>query len=185
MGSFYTTATTYGPTQEQVVAEVKSIKTYVAPTKDKFTVFYPDTMSINPFEISKIFSSISKSLSSPLFVASVYDSDVFFYELWENGNLVDRYVSDPSAFGEGDSRKPQGGDANKLCVMFSCKDSEKLEKILHTERTSGAYGFEEDRHAEVAEELGLPDHSVGYGYTYIQNGELPDGYKIEMFHETP
>jgi hypothetical protein len=185
MGSFYTTATTYGPTQEQVVAEVKSIKSFISPTMDKFTVFYPDTMSINPSDISKIFSGISEALSSPLFVASVYDSDVFFYELWENGKLVDRYNSDPSAFGDGGSRKPKGGDVKKLCVIFPCKDSGKLEKILNTQRGGGAYVFEDDRHANVAEELGLPKHSVGYGYTYIQNGELPDGLTMEMLKETP
>jgi len=68
MGSFYTTATTYGPTQEQVVAKVKNIKSYISPTKDKFTVFYPDTMSINPFEMSKIFShtSVRKNRTSSL-----------------------------------------------------------------------------------------------------------------------
>ncbi|MGD8939666.1 MAG: hypothetical protein PVJ72_09825 [Gammaproteobacteria bacterium] len=46
-------------------------------------------------------------------------------------------------------------------------------------------GREDDSHADVAEELGLLKHSVGYGYTYIQNGELPDGFKPDMSTETP
>ena len=44
-------------------------------------------------------------------------------------------------------------------------------------------GREDDSHADVAEELGLLKHSVGYGY--IQNGELPDGFKPDMSTETP
>jgi hypothetical protein len=177
MGAFYATVTTIGPPQDQVVAEVRSIRSFVGPTRDGVTVMYPDMAALysdrNSDRVSPFWGQISKNLSSPVFIAAVADDDVFYYELWVKGELIDRYYFE---------HKPSGGNVRKLCAIFSCKNQDELATILSSE---DRYVYQSQRHLDVVKAIGLPHMSVNMGYDYIKAGETPQGVGRDELTETP
>lgn len=90
---------------------------------------------------------------------------------WANGFEGDAYAKGNIIM------EPEGGDAKIMSNLLSNGNNEKdIEKIL---RSSGDadndYIFAIDRHKALAKAVGLPSHSVGYGFHYISEGELPEG----------
>lgn len=187
MGSFYTTVTTYGSTQEAIAEQLRPIKAYVSPTIDKYTIVYPEMdFADSPEQASERWKALSSSLNTPVLVAAVFDDDVLYYELWVNGNLVDTYNSDPDAYEEDidpeSVPEPVGGDVAKLCVVFSCKDPAAVQSVLH--KKGGTYTFESDRHRDFVSAVGFPSASASTGYEYISQGELPDTLTREQLRLT-
>jgi hypothetical protein len=65
---------------------------------------------------------------------------------------------------------PEGGSEQTLVAIFKVAEAEKrVKEILHERE----YAVQIERHAELAEALGLPSISVGFGYRYLERGELP------------
>ncbi len=91
--------------------------------------------------------------------------------LLKSGCLRLPYNSNPDAFEEEPGAPPcQAGDSDKLCATLRPgADVAAVEEILR-----GEYVFGVERHERLAEILGLPSWSVGYGYTYVADGELED-----------
>jgi hypothetical protein len=84
--------------------------------------------------------------------------------------MIDEYNSSPDYFEGGeDARGPTGGNARMLCKAFGSTNVDRVEQILRGE----GYAFALERHAELCQALGLPDFSVGAGYNYVSEGELP------------
>jgi hypothetical protein len=82
---------------------------------------------------------------------------------------VDKYNSSPGYF-EGTSSIPSGGNVTRIAAALQVHDSEQLvNTVLHEH----SYVVETARHADLANALDLPDFSVGFGYKYLQRGELP------------
>lgn len=182
MGNFYMTATIADAPQVAIIAEVRDLKAFVGPSQGRFTVVYPEIMQFGSTALQNFWANVSKALNATILVSSVYDDDVLYFELWKSGSLVDQYVSDPSAMGdEEQDGTPQGGDVEQLCATFVCSDRARVKDILSTPGTGHRYVFETDRHRELAESLGLPSSSVGFGFEYIQQGEIPPGTAASQF----
>ncbi len=186
MGSFYTNIALNGPTREDVVAYLRQRQhhTYVSPTIAGITLVYDDFFGEHNTSAMSVAEELSRQFQCPTLWAGVADSDVFWYDLYENGVLIDRYVTAPdydAGFAEDDenagtddqsSEDPAltAGDAGKLCAAFGAYHAvETVENLLARENS---YVFEDDRHAAVAAALGIPAQACTLGYRSIEASDI-------------
>src|SRR6516164_7671592 len=74
-------------------------------------------ISIFPEDSEKeICQSLSAELKCPVFAFQVYDSDVFYYWLYVNGEMIDEYDSWPGYF-DGNGDKPVGGKVQEVLSL--------------------------------------------------------------------
>ena len=92
---------------------------------------YLDDQDVSVME--ELSARLSKRFSSPVISILNHDDDLLYYQLYENGDKKDEYISNP-AFWDGRRSffsKPKGGDVKKLCSLFNPEaDSKKISKIL-------------------------------------------------------
>jgi hypothetical protein len=111
-----------------------------------------------------------------------FGESILLYELYENGEETDAYVSTPHEGLELDG-PAQEGNPKVLCAAFEIEMDHKIrrvERILSTPtRPNAEFALAANRHGELAKALGLPLFAVGAGYTGIEVGELPQGLGFE------
>lgn len=186
MGSFYVNITLRGPEQamvEKTLAEEKRTA-FVSPTVNRFTVVCDrecDAQDVRT--IGQVASTLSEVLSCPAFAVLNHDDDIFWYQLYENGQLADEYDSCPDYFCTGDGpSEPAGGNASKLCELMGGSDPSIVESILrNASYQDDGYLFALERHQDLAAALGIPAFSVGLGYDYLSAGEVPEGIDLADF----
>jgi hypothetical protein len=174
MGNFYVNFVVKDAEPKQVADTLGRAgrRAVVTPSKGSHVVAFEeeaDSQATNA--ILEVGCLLSRELSRPVFAALNHDDDVLCYWLFEGGELADSYNSAPGAFDEDHDAPPfQVGDATKLCATLNpAAVAADVEAILR-----GDFVFAVDRHLELAEALGLPDWSVGFGYEYVKSGELED-----------
>ena len=188
-GNFYTNITVKGPGQIQVCDFLKARgrKAFVSKTVNGFTVVYDQGIDDQELPVLRtLLESISKHFQAPALAVLNHDDDILMYIFYNRGILVDEYNSSPGYFSGDILAKPSGGDAKKLCfILGNIEKVDKVDKILRKPGGTKGYLFAIDRHRDLAEELGLPLFSVGFGYNYIEQGELPDGLLKDELLSTP
>jgi len=99
MGTKYDSLTFRGPTQEEVAKAVaaQSSHAFISPTVSGLTVAYPARLS-SDMDYRKVSRRLSKKLGCPILTAGVFDDDIFYYALYDGGELVDEYNSRPDYF---------------------------------------------------------------------------------------
>jgi hypothetical protein len=107
-----------------------------------------------------------------------------YFRLFDRGRLLDEYNSSPSYFADAPST-PSGGNAALLCNVFGVRGKEgRLEEVLRYDQVAdpgpGRSQWEIDRHADICKELNLPEITVGGGYRYIAEDEIPEGLAIDQ-----
>ncbi len=109
-----------------------------------------------------------------------HDDDILYFELYEDGQKTDEYNSSPGYFGnEVDEEGPSGGNSVRLAKVFGVNDPQKIEGALR----QVDYVFAMERHHDLASALGLPEFSVGLGYSYLSSeGQIPDEIKGIYVH---
>jgi len=71
---------------------------------------------------------------------------------------------------------------DRLCLIFGQVDAaEKIKNIL-MDRES--YVFEMERHEALTHSLALPTAAIGFGYRYLEAGEMPEGIDPENLIQT-
>lgn len=188
MGNFYTNITLLGPDQDSVADYLTqhNRRAYVSPTVNRCTVVYDELCESQDTDVlEELASDLSKRFGCPALAVLNHDDDILWYKLFESGQLTDEYDSSPDYFDdEAESSMPRGGDAQKLCGLFkSEQDVAEVERIL---RANGpdAYLFAFERHEDLAKALGIPTFSVGCGYNYIEQDELPLGLEFDKLRHT-
>ncbi|MBI3527185.1 MAG: hypothetical protein HY067_04380 [Betaproteobacteria bacterium] len=93
------------------------------------------------------------------------------------GEITDEYDSSPGYFdSDAEPSPPAGGNAEILCAAFDSSALDRVEEVL---RKSGydddGYVFANERHADLVTALGIPSFSVGLGFGYAADGDLPEG----------
>ncbi len=114
------------------------------------------------------------------------EGDAFVYPHVESAAEGEREIRD--ADGDVDGRAelsmPKGGDAGKLCHSFKSEQNvAEGERILRAPNPD-AYVFAYERHEDLARALGIPTFSVGCGYNYIYQDELPGGLEFDDLKHT-
>lgn len=107
---------------------------------------------------------IGGALECPALVMVTHDIDVFFYLLFENGDLADEYASEPDFFGElpPGERQSLAGDASVL-IRYAIPGATKedLRAVLDDETYEAG-----ERCARLGKLLGI--ENTQYGYDALQ-----------------
>jgi hypothetical protein len=182
MGNFYVNITTRKASQADIInfLESKGLSAFVISGPDDYVCIYESICDEqNTKHISGLLKEISKKYSCPAIGMLNHDDSLLAYELWSNGEKVDEYDSCPGYFDpDADEMEPDGGDATLIADLIGTSaDVASVEKVL---RGSGDdYIFAVERHEALAKALGLPPHTVGYGFGYLSEGETPQGITQE------
>lgn len=135
-------------------------------------VLYPEPDARTPERGDFLAHYISRRIDGAVLLSEVRD-DVLRLRFFLNGVTVDEYVAETP-----ESDAPTGGDAPALLAAFGApvSDSEFLAPLLRAARFDDDYGYgaATDRHAEIADLLGVPA-IAGIGYEQITQGRLPEG----------
>jgi hypothetical protein len=191
MGCFYVNITTRKAQSHEVIDFLKSnnLSAYIIVGPEDFCSIYEqicDTQNMN--HISAILCELSRHFSCPAIGVMNHDNDILAYELWLNGEKVDEYDSCPDCFDPepGGNVEPIGGNAKLLSELMGQNPNEKsIEDVL---RAFGGgdldFVFAVERHGALAKAVGLPSHTVGYGFNYLSEGVIPEGISKEDILET-
>jgi hypothetical protein len=188
VGSFYTNVTLRGVGQERVAEYLagRNRQVLVSPTADGVTVVYD---ALTESQETRLLTNLARELSAqfdcPALAALNHDDDVLWLQLHIDGRLVDEYTSAPGYFSGEATDAPDGGDAAALCEAFEAEAAaERVERILRREQDIAGYFGASERHAELAEALGMPTALVTTGYRYLTHGETPEGFLPQDFVHT-
>ncbi|MGZ5640025.1 MAG: hypothetical protein ACXWIT_25535 [Burkholderiales bacterium] len=174
MGSFYTSHTARGPSQQELLDWLGTRPALVSKTEAGATVVLDAACEGQDGEtLSELAAQISSHFRCVVLAVLNHDDDILYFELHENGEKTDEYNSNPAYFDDhAESDAPRGGDADRLCSVFGASDDpDKVNAVLRDTE----FVFATERHDALAHALGLPLHSVGVGYSYVSEGDLPPG----------
>jgi hypothetical protein len=187
MGSFYTNITLRTTDTDRVEAGLRQARrsALIAPPDKGCTVVFDAASEDQDIEVLRALAiHLSRACKCPALAVLNHDDDVLVYLLYENGELLDEYNSAPSYFDdEADpGAPPTGGDAQRLSATFGVPGrASELERILRaTTAADDGFVFAMDRHRELTDALGTPSSAVGAGYTYLEQGEFPEGIEASV-----
>jgi hypothetical protein len=174
MGNFYVNHTVRTADTAAVVATLRGVgrKAWVAPSVDGQVVVYDEASdSQNTAEVRSLARLLSRGLSAACLAVLNHDDDVLIYELFEDGEVTEAFSSNPGFF------TPPGplGRGTRLCAVWGVPGAAFSVAALVRRR----FTFAVELHAELAKAVGLPDHSVGTGFKYIEQGEPPESLAAE------
>ncbi len=184
MGSFYTNFSVKSSNASAIQAALKKARrsALVTPAKNGWVVVYDEESdSQDTGTIEELAALLSKDQDCPVLAVLNHDDDILCYWLFQNGNPLDHYNSNPEYFDEGEG-SDRGGDADLLCQTLGVPTAvETVRELLH----EGDFTFAMEQHAQLAAALKLPEYSVGVGFNYAQEGELPDGLSPDELLTSP
>jgi hypothetical protein len=175
MGSFYANISIRTAAVETVAGALKKLKRrgYLARQGD-WCIFYDSAIdTAEPEEIGHLALQLSAECSAPTFAVSNYDDDVLWYGLYDGARTISEYNSAPGYF-DGSASGPEGGDSFAISQSLRIPETQSVvENILRNRE----YVFAGERHRDLAVALKLPSASVGFGFTYLDRGELPNDFQ--------
>jgi hypothetical protein len=187
MGNFYANYTIRGPSQDAVAAVLAGRHAIISPRRNGCVVaFDEDSDRQDPETIAQVASRLSAELACPVLAVVNHDDDIFWYQLYASGTLVDEYNSSPGYFDPSAAPSaPEGGNASRLAVTFGATASDFVQEVLRrSSYEEGGYTFAIDRHKDLVCALGLPEFAVGVSYESLVGGEYPDGLSPETLKRT-
>jgi hypothetical protein len=182
MGNFYTNITLLGPDQDQIVEYLsqQGLTAYVSPTDERATVVYEKQCDTQSDVLERLTLRFAAHFACPALAVLNHDDDVLLYWLYAGSGLLDQYDSTPGYF-EGEEALPEGGDAAVLCKAFGVEQNASVvDAVLHDEN----FLFAVERHEALVDALNLTDFSVGFGYTTLELGQVPEGMAREDLKHT-
>ena len=171
MGNFYTNIVIVEPRADPVIAALERAGRNAFVANDgKVTIVYDERCDDQDLhELERLAAALARELGLPTLAVCNHDDDVLWYALADQDG-VDVYNSWPGYFDEGGDT-PEGGDARRLCTAFGVRDRVADVAAL-LEEPHDRIGMEIDRHARLAELLGIPTDAALLGYRYVSRGEL-------------
>lgn len=170
MGNFYVNHTVRFHDAAAVAAVLQANRrsAWVAPAVDGQVVVYDEAAdSQAEAEFRAVARLLSRELNAACLMVLNHDDSVLIYELYEAGQRTEDYSSNP-AFPNGRG-KPSGRGARLCSVWGQAAAAFGVAAIL-----SRDFLFAWERHAELAKALAIPEHSVGTGFGYVEQGEFPN-----------
>ena len=181
MGAYYESIHLTDITESKVFVAIREIATTENPilvsplTEGWFSVYFKGSGTDR-----SISETLAEKLGCPVLQLIVHDSDVFYYQFYQGGKLVDQYCSCPDYFGEvsHEIRESQRGDAHKLAILLKApKDVAKLETLLIQMRSNPL--FSSNYLGQFAQLLGLV--SPWTSFEYLAEGPSEDMEALSLF----
>jgi len=177
MGSFITNLHVRCADRHAVIAALRSldaVPAYVRGSSETtWTSIFPDAAGHDEAVLPEMARALSKALQLPVIAFIVHDSDILRYWLCDGGEELDRYNSAPGYFtDEDEATPPEGGNPAVLtayCLPGPSRD--RLLRLLNSED----FVFAEDRLAELAKILGIPERPAVDSYHYLVDGQGAPG----------
>ncbi len=142
MGNFYTNVTTRGPAQSDLAAALRNLgrSAFLTPTTNGFSVICDRECENQDTDLlSSLALTVSTQLACPAWAVLNHDDDVLWYQLFDQSNLVDAYISSKEWWEDPEEPPPQG-EAEILCkIMGNPGDQAQVKKILA--RSGGVLGY--------------------------------------------
>src|SRR6266850_348325 len=199
MGNWYTNICLKDTQQSDTIAALDELgrRAYVTPDAGGWIVLYDQ--ECDKFDLDLLESlalTISTQLSCTALASFNADDDILWLGVYENGKLATRYSSDRKHFEDAGEFPPIQDVAGVLCRIFGKPEkSQQVRKILSRphgvlgllsafSRIRLAYLIEVLRHGDLAEALGIPSGSVGFGYEYVNRGETPPDMSRDTLRRT-
>ena len=189
MGLFYTTFTTHGAEQAEVLVALRKMQrtAFVSPTVNRYTVIFDCVGEEQDFtEIEKLGQSLSVECHTPVLAAALHDDDVLYLWLFQAGECRDFYDSLPQYFDPvAEPGAPEGGDSAKLCEAFGnthkIKEIQTLLRANLLDNEQPEITGELERHQALLKVLGMPAFAATVTYSSIEGNYLPDEFKAVEF----
>jgi hypothetical protein len=184
MGSFYANVVVPRCDRERVADILRALRreAFLAATPSGATVIYDEACeSLDDEEIAELGSALSKRTFGFVWAVVCADDDALAYQLFRAGKVADKYEA-------GSDFEVQGGNAQALAEAFGCPERvPALDAVLRRPGLGdGSYTFASERHSDLAVALGLPADWVCLGYTYLSEGDLPEGLAAtDLLHVSP
>jgi hypothetical protein len=146
-----------------------------------FVVVYPQPVQGAPTVADWVAALLSERFPDPVLLAEVHAEETLRLRLFESGEPVDEYRTEPGFF-SGEPLPPSGGDAARLAEAFDAPDARaELATLLRAGRYDDEYGFlgASERHRDIVDLLGLPAATIGIGVTDV-GGQLTSDLVARM-----
>jgi len=147
-----------------------------SPKKRWITVYDEACESQNIAELARFAKGLSSKLSTDVITFLLHDSDVFIYQAYRKGRLVDQFNSRPDYFGEisAAEQKQWAGNFKKLLPLAPAGVTvEKIAKVLGKKHL-----FQEQLVAAFARLMGIDAKRACTGFGYLEQSS----HKFRMVH---
>jgi hypothetical protein len=183
MGNFYVNHTVRSMDISAVSKALAGRRAFLSPPdKGCIVVFERHAEFQEVEEIMELGRSLSAKLDCVVLSVANYDDDVLMFFAFSSGVPIEPYGGNPDQSDDRTDSTPEKAVAVALCHAFGAKDSDRVISILSPSgEGSEPYVFETDRHRDLVEALGLSSAAVGFGFTYIEQGELPVNLQASEF----
>jgi hypothetical protein len=162
----------------QAVSE-QGMTSFVSPTDQGITVLYDARCEDEP----PVARWLSRRFACAAWAVYLFDSDVFQYCLFRDGEQLDEYDSRPG-YPSGPGGNPQGGNADVLCREMQLRpaDAREVDRLLHSPNDRDEFQYALRRHGGLLEELGHPDLAWTTRFSdFWMEEDPPEGYEAEQF----
>ncbi|MFC1853639.1 hypothetical protein ACFL27_25940 [candidate division CSSED10-310 bacterium] len=173
MGNFYTNITVWGPRINQAPGLIRDLgrEAYIINCNDACVIYDRECENQDSEILAALAEHVASKLETISFAVLNHDDDILWFQLYNGSDLVAEYAN-------------QGGpktDVQALCKTFNRPGTTIQVRWFLLK----PFIFQVTRHDRLARALGIPAESVGFGYHYINKGELPAGIeKDEVIHIT-
>lgn len=166
MGNFYTNITIRDPSGSSLEDVLRKLgrSAYVFKKANDVVVFDRGCEEQDTEELAALAERLSDEMNCITFAVLNHDDSVLWFQVYRKSSLMAEYAS-------------KGGpwtDIRALCRAMN-RPAAWWRVWLALFRP---FIFETHRHAALVSIFGIPDAAVGFGFTYIQKGELPPGITI-------
>jgi len=135
----------------KALARISPVQALVASPRHGWTSFVDvSASSQDTQQLSRIARSLSKKVSTAVFAFLVHDSDVFHYQLFDRGRLVDRYQSLPERSHPASKAMRQKYAGRPESLLPWVRPGVTVEDLRTVLAGTAAYRFEEERAAAFA-----------------------------------
>jgi WD40 repeat protein len=154
------------------VAKEADCKFLLGPALNGWISVFPNASRQN----DQISVEIAKRLSDDIFHLIVHDDDIFSYDFYRDGRLIDQYNSWPDSFeevSEEEKQQCQGRPELFQDLLHQPKTLGKLKTLL----AAGKFTFESERMAQFVGLLGLQNALSSYEYLWAGERDEIKGWK--------
>jgi hypothetical protein len=179
-GAFFTNFHIKYADQDKLIDGLRNIikaRAYVSKPDNGWITCYDELSDRqNTDELNRIAEQLSEIFTTYVFTFLVHDSDIFYFALYDNGNLIDEFNSYPDYF-DGIARS-KTTEEEKLqlagkpgVIVRYCKKGVTIEEIKSLLESD--YTFAEDVAIQFAEMLGI-NIGANIGFNYYERDYCDD-----------